>query len=57
MKIAIEFTTDNDAFAEDRAHEVDRILAKVQSGVYVGNDRGLIHDINGNRIGVWTIED
>ena len=51
----IEFTTNNDAFAEYKIAEIARIMKKITDNVYQGLTDGVIHDINGNSIGKWEI--
>jgi len=51
----IEFDTDNAAFEEDLAGEVDRILRHVAHEVRVGLTTGHVRDVNGNRVGEWSL--
>jgi len=57
----IQFKTDNAAFEYDKSEisykeeEISRILCKIARQVESGNTRGLVIDINGNRIGEWEI--
>jgi len=56
MKFKIEFGMDNAAF-EEQAEEVSRILTETAHKVRHGEDFGNIRDINGNRIGEWSLAD
>lgn len=61
----IQFSTENAAFKsldgnevmDDiyKRKEVARILKRITAYVESGNDDGLIMDINGNKIGEWSI--
>jgi hypothetical protein len=60
----IEFNTDNDAFKEpytgkDNEHafwcEYTRIIARINDQVASGMKGGVIIDINGNKIGKWSL--
>jgi hypothetical protein len=58
MRFVLEFSMDNAAFGEneiERNAEARRILKDV-SGQLLAGDRGGIRDVNGNRIGEWSIE-
>ena len=52
----IEFSTGNAAFDEYRDYEVKRILEKIIEQVENGYEDGVIMDINGNKIGEWTMK-
>lgn len=59
MPVKIEFATDGAAFADDREHEIFRVLRSIgdqlQTAALVG-DLGrpfVIRDSNGNTIGRW----
>lgn len=51
----IQFSTGNAAFEEYGDVEVRRILEKIADQVEHGHDHGSIMDINGNKIGEWSI--
>lgn len=61
----IEFSTDNAAFKDPdgveafdivyRDREVVRILSNIIEDVKIGCDCGSIRDINGNKIGEWSL--
>ena len=60
----IEFSTDNDIFKNPVTGEDDhfyckqeciRILEKIKEQVFEGKDLGQILDINGNKIGEWSL--
>lgn len=58
MKITIDIKTDNDAFqGVNKEPEVYRIMQKITEDVFAGNKSGVIFDINGNRVGNWTLKD
>lgn len=52
----VTFNTNNDAFAEDPAPEIARILRELADKVAEGDDLGLIRlrDVNGARVGFAT---
>ena len=53
----IEFKTDNDAFQDGNdVAEISRILDKIRDSVLEGQEDGVIHDLNGNRIGAWKYD-
>jgi hypothetical protein len=35
--------------------EIQQILRSIADKIYVGNDDGVVHDTNGNRVGEWTL--
>lgn len=51
MKVNLE----NAAF-EGGMHELRRILEKTAEEVSEGYDDGSIHDVNGNKVGRWSLE-
>ena len=60
----IEFSTDNDVFKNPITGEDDhfyckkeciRILENIKGQVFDGRTSGLILDINGNKIGEWSL--
>jgi len=51
----IKFSTDNDAFREDMADECRTILRVIGENLRDGHKSGVIMDINGNRIGRWSL--
>ena len=54
MKVSIDFYTDNAAFDRpDDYAEFERIREELKTTIS-HNNRGIIHDINGNTIGQWT---
>lgn len=53
----LKFKTGNDAFSNgNKENEIARILNKVITQVDNGDDEGKIIDINGNKIGEWSID-
>lgn len=60
MKIVIKLDTNNAAFTEigddsSFPNEVNRILRKMAQDVAAGFKRGFLRDINGNRVGQFTV--
>lgn len=54
-KMTLAFNMDNDAFNDTR-EEVARILLDVHNRVLHDHRvDGVIHDVNGNKIGTWSI--
>lgn len=52
----INFSTDNAAFDEYGVYEeVKRILDNIADDIRIGCDCGSIMDINGNKIGSWSL--
>ena len=52
----IEFSTDNAAFDEHGVYwESKRILENIIEDIRLGCDCGSIMDINGNKIGEWSL--
>ena len=52
----IEFSTDNAAFDEYGVYEeTNRILKVIAEYIRIGCDCGSIMDINGNKIGEWSL--
>ena len=51
----IEFKTSNAAFDDYGDAEVRRILEKIATKVECGANEGSIIDINGNKIGNWSL--
>lgn len=57
MSFKLTIKTDNDAFSEDTAAEVARILREAADHVERGSTgRGLM-DYNGNRVGQFTLDE
>lgn len=53
----IRFDTGNAAFDDDnRPHESARILRVIADRVEQGEEQGLIHDLNGQKVGEWWSE-
>lgn len=42
---------------ENRIEETARILRGIAERIDAGRDSGTVHDINGNRIGEWSMDD
>lgn len=59
-KMSIEFEVENAAFFDEDGNfepgEVSRILVDIAKHVRNGSDGRNIHDINGNRIGKWSLD-
>ena len=52
----IQFGTDNAAFEEYGCwEEIDRILKDISDKVRLGYEYGPVRDINGNKIGEWSL--
>jgi hypothetical protein len=51
----LEFKTSNAAFGEDEAQEVARILHGVGDQVLLGVLGGPVYDLNGNRVGSFSL--
>ena len=51
----IQFDTDGAAFDVCADVEIRRILEKIANQVECGWERNIIMDINGNRIGEWSL--
>ena len=51
----IEFETSNAAFDEYGTYEVIRILDEIGRKLDNGYDHGVIIDINGNKVGEWSL--
>ena len=51
----IEFETSNAAFDEYGTYEVIRILDEIGRKLDNGYDHGVIMDINGNKVGEWSL--
>lgn len=51
----IQFNTDNDAFNVCEEVEIRRILEKIIDQIEQGWEKNIIMDINGNRIGEWSL--
>ena len=52
---ALAIDTGNDAFRDDEAGEVARILRAVADRLDGGQPFGALHDINGNRVGQFGL--
>jgi hypothetical protein len=53
LKVRIE--TKNDAFEKDKGFECGRILNDVVASLAIGKTEGILHDINGGRVGEWKL--
>ena len=51
----IQFSTDNDVFNVCEEVEIRRILEKIVDQIEQGWEKNIIMDINGNRIGEWSL--
>lgn len=60
--LKIEIKTDNAAFSEDDVltyegrYEVARLLRKISVQIEQGDNDGVIMDINGNKVGRWSLD-
>lgn len=54
--LKIDFSTDNDAFCEAPATETARILRKTARLIELGELEGPVFDVNGNKIGSYTLD-
>ena len=58
----IEIKTGNAAFSEDEVltiegrYEVARLLRKISVQIEQGDNDGVIMDINGNKVGRWSLD-
>ena len=52
----MKFRTDNEAFTEDGGEEIARLLAKAAEQVKSGSLAGFVYDVNGNKVGSWSLE-
>lgn len=52
----IEFNTDNAAFDDGCWEEINRILKDISDKVRFGYEYGPVRDINGNKIGQWSLD-
>ncbi len=52
----ISFKTGNDAFADDKPYEICRILRTISAKVDAGETSGEVMDVNGNKIGQWSMD-
>ena len=52
----IEFNTGNAAFEDGCWEEIDRILKDISDKVRLGYEYGPVRDINGNKIGQWSLD-
>lgn len=59
MDCIIKINMDNDAFGDNPAHELKRILSKMANNICVvhGGMKENIRDVNGNTCGSVTIKD
>ena len=51
----IKFSTDNDAFSENKADECRMILRGIGEHLRDGHRGGIIMDSNGNKVGRWSL--
>lgn len=57
MGFMLQFTTDNDAFADGKdSDETGAILVKVSNAVAQGHRMGNVLDSNGNKVGSWVLK-
>ena len=62
MKFTLQMNLDNDAFKENSAYEVARILNRLGTRLIDHPDLttqsspGSLHDKNGNRVGFWEVQ-
>lgn len=55
--LVLKFKTDNEAFeGTNLFDESARILKKIAHDIEQGNDTGNCRDINGNKIGEWSLK-
>ena len=58
MTFKLEFETDNASFKADRSAAICQVLREVAETIPVrGSEEGVIHDIDGNRIGRYEVTD
>ena len=65
MQFSLVIDLENDAFREDPGSEIGRIMNRLGSRLVDHPDltstesthQGTVHDKNGNRVGVWKIEE
>jgi hypothetical protein len=51
----IKFSTDNDAFSENKTDECRMILRGIGEHLRDGHRGGIIMDSNGNKVGRWSL--
>ena len=51
----LKIDTRNAAFEEDASEEIISILQYVRERLAEGRTEGVLHDINGNRVGEWKL--
>jgi hypothetical protein len=55
MKFVLKLDCNNDAFAPPMCGpETARILRELEERVTSGDQEGVLHDVNGNRVGEWA---
>lgn len=58
MAVRIEFETSNAAFDEDsKAYAIQDILDKIGNDIVYGVKESIVRDVNGNKIGSWSVTD
>ena len=65
MQFTLVMDLDNDAFQENPGYEIARIMNRLGSRLVTHPDlisqetlsHGSVHDKNGNRVGIWKIEE
>ncbi len=55
MHFTLKMKSDNEAFTDDAAHEVARILREVADKLEQGREYGTCRDYNGNKVGEWSL--
>lgn len=53
---SLKFETDNDAFGENLRAETARVLQEVCRKLAGGREGGHVFDVNGNKIGEWSLD-
>ena len=51
----LTFKTGNEAFQESPVSEIERIFANIADHVANSDTSGFVHDINGNKVGNWSL--
>lgn len=57
MEFKLQFNMDNEVFDEFPSTEVIRIFDDIKVSIWIGIFRDVVMDVNGNKIGQWSISD
>lgn len=56
VNFQMNLSSGNDAFVEDPAGEMIRLLDDVKARIERGDVNGILWDRNGNRVGLWDLD-